>query len=204
MQHTQIYSMTKYLLFCWLVLTCISLNAQSFEGIIETHQVTGDGVEYELTWYIKGDKIAYELKSTSQERMRFVPQVASNSMLMVTGDNKTSIPVSDISSPSNFSMEGATLSGKGRGGCPHFKAVEQWQLSTKDVVAMVEVTTDVSINLSKYKEFFKAHHGLCALAASGKAGFPLNSIVKDKNGKLLCKTTVTNVKRMPVADSYFN
>ncbi len=196
--------MIKSLLFGWLVLLCTSLNAQSFEGIIETHQVTGDGVEYDLIWYIKGDKIAYELKSNSQERMRFVPQIASNSMLMVTGESKTRIPVSDIGSPTDFSMEGAVLSGKGRGTCAHFEAVEQWQLSTNDVVAMVEVTTDVAINLSKYKEFFKAHHGLCALAASGKAGFPLNSTIKDKKGKILCKTTLTNVTRTAVADSYFN
>ncbi len=196
--------MIKYLLFYLLVLGCTSLNAQSFEGIIETHQTTGDGVEYDLIWYIKGDNIAYEMKSSSQERMRFVPQLASNSILMVTGDNKTSIPLSDIESPTNFSMEGATLSGKGRGTCEDFKSVEQWQLSTHDVVAMVEVTTDVSINLSKYKEFFKAHHGLCALAASGKAGFPLNSTVKDKTGKVLCKTTVTKVTRTALADSYFN
>lgn len=196
--------MIKYVLFSLLVWASTSLSAQSFEGIIETHQVTGDGVEYDLIWYIKGDKIAYEMKSNSQERMRFVPQVASNSMLMVTGESKTRIPLSDISSPSNFSMEGAKLSGKGRGTCKHFKAVEQWQMSTDEIVAMVEVTTDISINLSKYKEFFKAHHGLCALAASGKVGFPLNSTVKDKNGKLLCKTTLTNVTRTAVADSYFN
>jgi hypothetical protein len=195
--------MIKHLLFCVLVLLCTHINAQSFEGIIETHQTTGDGVEYDLIWYIKGDKIAYELKSNNQ-RMRFVPQRASNSMLMVTGENKTRIPVSDIGSPADFSMEGATLSGKGRGTCEHFEAVEQWQLSTNDVVAMVEVTTDVAINLSEYKEFFKSHHGLCALAASGKAGFPLNSTIKDKNGKVLCKTTLTKVTRTAVADAYFN
>lgn len=202
--HTQIYSMIKHVLFYLFVLVGTNLNAQSFEGIIETHQTTGDGVEYDLIWYIKEGNIAYEMKSSSQERMRFVPQLASNSMLMVTGDNKTSIPLSDIGSPANFSMEGATLSGKGRGTCQHFKSVEQLQLSTNDVVAMVEVTTDVAINLSKYKEFFKAHYGLCALAASGKSGFPLNSTVKDKTGKMLCQTTVTKVTRKSLADSYFN
>lgn len=195
--------MIRYVLFYWLVLVCTSLNAQSFEGIIETHQITGDGVEYELIWYIKGDKIAYEMKSTSQEHMRFVPQLASNSMLMVTGEHKTRIPLSDIGSPADFSIEGATLIGKGRGGSPHFKEVENLQVSTNEVVAMVEVTTDIAINLSKYKEFFKSHHGWCALAASGKSGFPLNSTVKHKSGKLLCKTTVTKVTRQILTDSYF-
>lgn len=180
--------------------------SQSFEGIIEMHQITSNGLEYDLKWYIKEGKIAYELSSESSRgavQMRFVPQKNSNSMLMVSGNTKTEIPSSDITAPIGFSMVGAKLQDKGSVSNKDFQMVKNWQISTEEIIAQVEVTTDVKINFSEYKEFFKSDYGLCALAESGKSGFPLNSITKDKTGKILTKTTLKKVTRTPVAESFF-
>ena len=199
--------MNKITLLLIVFLSCSgSIFAQSFEGIIEMHQVTTNGLEYDLTWYIKEGKIAYELSSESgrgQVQMRLVPQKSTNSMLMVTGDTKQEIPTSEITAPDNFSMKGAKLEDKGTGSNKDFKEVKNWEISTSEIISNVEVTTDVNIKFSEYAEFFKNDYGLCALAESGKAGFPLSSITKDKNGNVLTKTTLKKVTRTAVADSYF-
>ncbi|BDS12068.1 DUF4412 domain-containing protein [Aureispira anguillae] len=180
--------------------------AQTFEGIIEMHQVTSNGLEYDLKWYIKGDKIAYELSSASSRgevQMRCVPQKSTNSMLMISGNTKRVIPASDITSPIGFSMEGAKLQNKGTVKHKDFSSVQHWEISTAEIVADVEITTDVKINFSEYKEFFKSDYGLCALAELGQEGFPLSSVTKDKNGNVLTKTTLKKVTRTTLSDSYF-
>ncbi|MBL4650785.1 MAG: DUF4412 domain-containing protein [Aureispira sp.] len=182
------------------------LSAQNFEGVIEMHQVTTNGLEYDLKWYIKGDKIAYELSTKSSEnavQMRFVPQKSSNSMLMISGNTKTEIPSEQITAPVGFSMKGAKFVEKGTSSNSDFKSVKQWEITTDKMIANVEVTTDIGINFAEHKQFFKSDYGLCALAESGKAGFPLNITIQDKAGNVLTKTTLKKVTRMPVADSFF-
>jgi len=182
------------------------LSAQDFEGVIEMHQITTNGLEYDLKWYIKGDKIAYELSTASGRdavQMRFVPLKSSNSMLMISGNTKTEIPSTKITAPVGFSMEGAKLVEKGKSSNGDFKNIKEWQITTDEMIAKVEVTTDIGINFTEYKQFFKSDYGLCALAESGKAGFPLNITIQDKKGNVLTKTTLKKVTRMTVADSFF-
>ncbi|MFT5646827.1 MAG: hypothetical protein ACI976_001512 [Aureispira sp.] len=182
------------------------LSAQNFEGVIEMHQVTTNGLEYDLKWYIKGDKIAYELSTKSSRgavQMRFVPQKSSNSMLMISGNTKTEISSEKITTPVGFSMKGAMLVDKGNSSNGDFKNITEWEITTDRMVAKVEVTTDIGINFAEYKQFFKSDYGLCALAESGKAGFPLNIIIQDKEGNVLTRTTLKKVTRMSVSDSFF-
>lgn len=171
------------------------------------YQVTSNGLEYDLKWYIKNDKIAYEIspRTTRGEgsQMRFVPQKSSNTMIIVTGDTKTEIAASDITAPEGFTMEGAKIHDKGTLTNPNFKEVKSLEISTNDITSTVELTTDINIKFSEYAAFFKADYGLCALAESKKAGFPLNSITKDKKGNVLTQTTLKKVTRTAVADSYF-
>lgn len=200
-------NMNKITLLLIIFLASIKiLSAQNFEGVIEMHQVTTNGLEYDLKWYIKGDKIAYELSTKSSKdavQMRFVPLKSSNSMLMISGNTKTEIPSAQITKPVGFSMEGAKLVEKGKSSNSDFKSIKEWQITTNKMTAKVEVTTDIGINFAEYKQFFKSDYGLCALAESGKAGFPLNITIQDKTGNILTKTTLKKVTRMSVADSYF-
>lgn len=199
--------MNKITLLLIIFLASIKiLSAQNFEGVVEMHQVTTNGLEYDLKWYIKGDKIAYELSTKSGKdavQMRFVPLKSSNSMLMISGNTKTEIPTDQITAPVGFSMKGAKLVDKGNSENDNFKSVKEWEITTDKMVAKVQVTTDIGINFGEYKQFFKSDYGLCALAESGKAGFPLNITIKDKTGNVLTKTTLKKVTRMSVADAFF-
>lgn len=200
--------MNKLILSLLLFLSfSTTIFAQSFEGIIEMYQVTSNGLEYDLKWYIKNDKIAYEISPRTTRgdggQMRFVPQKSSNTMIIVTGDTKTKIAASDITAPEGFSMEGAKIQDKGTVTNPNFKEVKTLEISTNDIISTVELTTDINIKFSDYAAFFKADYGLCALAESKKTGFPLNSVTKDKKGNVLTQTTLKKVTRTVVADSYF-
>lgn len=181
-------------------------TAQKFEGVIEMHQITTNGLEYDLKWYIKEGQIAYELSTFSGKdvvKMRFVPLKNSNSMLMISGNTKTEIPSEKITAPVGFSMEGAKILEKGNRSTGDFESITEWQITTDEMTARVEVTTDIGINFAEYKQFFKSDYGLCALAESGKLGFPLNITIKDKKGNILTKTSLKKVTRMAVADSFF-
>ena len=197
----------KLSLLLILFLSCSSfVFSQSFEGIIEMLQVTNSGIEYNMKWYIKKGKLSYELSYQSakgQVEIRFVPQKSSNSFLMITGDDKIEIPSSEISTPDGFTMEGAKLLNNGKVNNTDFKKVYNWEISTKDIVSNIDVTLDVDINFSEYKEFFKSDYGICALVESGKHGFPLNSTTIDKDGNLLTRTTLKKVTRKEISDSYF-
>jgi hypothetical protein len=199
--------MNKITLLLIVFFTSIKiLSAQSFEGVIEMHQVTTNGLEYDLKWYIKGDKIAYELSTRSGKdavQMRYVPLKSSNSMLMISGNTKIEIPSEQITKPVGFSMEGAKLVEKRKSSNSDFKSIKEWEITTSKMIAKVEVTTDIGINFAEYKQFFRSDYGLCALAESGKTGFPLNITIQDKSGNVLTKTTLKKVTRMSVSDSYF-
>ncbi|MCH2022585.1 MAG: DUF4412 domain-containing protein [Saprospiraceae bacterium] len=204
---SKIHCFNKLSLLLIIFLSCSGLIfSQSFEGTIEMLQVTPSGIEYNMKWYIKKGKLSYELSFESARghvEMRFVPQKSSNSILMITGDSKIEIPSSEISTPDGFSMEGAKLLNNGKVKNSDFKKVYNWQISTEDIVSNIDVTHDVDINFSEYKEFFKSDYGICALVESGEHGFPLNSTTLDKDGNLLTKTTLKKVTRKEISDSYF-
>ena len=198
----------KKMTLLWAVFVCFmtSLSAQDFEGIIEMVQITPTGIEYNMKWYIKNKQIAYELSFENGRGMyqiRFVPKKSTNSMLMVTAGTKTEIPISEIKRPEGFSMEGAKIVDLGVSKSTSFKEVNNWELTTKNITSSLEVTTDIDINFTDYKEFFKNDYGLCALIESGQPGFLLNSTTLDNDGKLITTTSLKKVTRTDVADSFF-
>jgi len=174
-----------------------------FEGIVKMHQQTANGVEYDVTWYIKKGQIAFKLSSDAARGtdMRFVPQKESQTMLMVIGDDKKEIPVDQIESELNLT----NLSTKVIGGTENnnFKEVFKYEITTDKAISTVEVTTDIPISFSEYAAFFKNDYGIHVLAKSGKKGFPIQSITKDKAGNLITKTTLKSVERINVDESMF-
>lgn len=197
------YKITLLLFFC---LTFVSQSfAQHFEGIIQMHQETANGIHYDVTWYIKQDKIAFEISSPSargNNSIRFVPQIKSSSILMITGDTKKEIPLKDITSEYSFdNIQTKLVEGKTH---TDFKQSKHYEISTNDVVAEVEISEDIDINFAQYAAFFKNDCGLYVLANSKKVGFPINSTAKDKSGKLISKTTFKSMQRTKVDDAVFN
>jgi hypothetical protein len=168
------------------------------------HQETANGIHYDVTWYIKQDKIAFEISSQSargDNSIRFVPQLKSSSILMITGDTKKEIPLKDINPEYSFeNLQTKVVDGKTN---TNFTESTHYEISTNDIVAEVEISKDIDINFSQYAAFFKNDCGLYILANSNKIGFPINSTAKDKTGKLISKTTFKSMQRTKVDDALF-
>lgn len=194
--------------FCFLFCFVKLVSAQSFEGIVETRQIDANGVSNEISWYIKKDRIAFELKTNSDKsamKMRFVPQPKQNSMLMVIstpdGESKTEVNAKDINSEINTA--GAELKVLGPKNSAEFGELGLLQMTTATSITETEVSKMIDINLASYASFFKNDYAILALIKSGQSGFPLNSVTKDKNGKIISKTTIVSIRKIPVNESYF-
>ena len=101
------------ILFQFFFLLAIQAQEALFEGIIESVLQNTTGIEYQIKWYIKEGKIAYELSFETPDRgkfnMRLVPQIEKKTILMVTGDTKIEVPSSEISNAQSFDLSDLKL-----------------------------------------------------------------------------------------------
>jgi hypothetical protein len=182
--------------------------AQNFEGIVEMRQLSAEGVTHDVTWYIKKDKIAFEIKTKSETgtmKMRFIPQPKQNSMLMVVttpqGENKNEISTRDISS--DIDMSRSEVKETGTKTSADFGELTLLTITTPDAITETEIAKGVDVDLSKYAAFLKNDYAVQALIKSRQVGFPLNSVTKDKSGKVISKSSVISIKKTAVSDNYF-
>jgi hypothetical protein len=186
-----------------------SSYAQTFEGIVVLRQVSGEGFTNDLTWYIKKDKIAFEiinLSETGTMKMRFVPKPKQNSMLMVInttqGETKNEISASEISS--DIDMSKSEVKDNGVKNSAEYGELNMMTISTPNTVTESEIDKSIDVDLSKYVAFLKNDYAIQALIKTKQIGFPLNSVTKDKSGNLISKISVISVKRTAVSDNFFN
>lgn len=196
------------LLFFFIATFGTSVMAQTFEGTVQMQQETANGIIYDVTWYIKKDKIAFEISSASARGtsvIRFVPQKKSASILMITGDTKKEIALSEISTDYNFgNIQTQEVAGEKNDYTLYSNKNTHYKISTTDVIAQMEVSSEIDVDFSEYAAFFKNDCGMYILANSQKKGFPINSIATDKEGNLISKTTFRSMQKMTIDDSKFN
>jgi hypothetical protein len=184
------------------------ITAQTFEGIVDTRQVGANGISHDISWFIKKDRIAFELRSNTDPagmKMRFVPQPKQNSMLLVVttsdGENKTEIHANDINA--EIDMSKAEVRENGIKSSAEYGEITLLIINTPGTVTETEVSKIIDVNFSRYASFFKNDYAVQGLIKSGQSGFPLNSVTKDKSGKVITKTTVISIRKIPVSESYF-
>lgn len=190
-----------------LLLTLIVLStssAQNFEGILNMHQVTANGIEYDIKWYVKDQRIAFEI-STEAARgtwIRFVPNKETKTMLMVVGDKeRRDIPLTDLLS--EFNVDGLEFEMSDGEPVEDFKKVKNIEVSSNTSKSTIHVTTEIDINFSDYVDFFKNDYGIYVLASTGKAGFPIYNLTQDKYGNMITKTELVDVQRTKIDDAIF-
>lgn len=192
--------MIKYIAsVCWVLILTLGIafqsQAQSFEGTVEISQQTAEGITYQMKWYIKENKVAYEITSFGAESMvpmRFVPLPEHNKMLMIAGGSRSEIAARDLTTPS---FDPNKTSVKEEGG----KII----ITTDNTVTEVEVDKSVDIDFARYAQFFKADQSIYALAKMQLRGFPVRSTTRDQAGKILSQTTLKRIQSCKVDDSIF-
>ncbi len=192
----------------FILFSVSSLSGQNFEGVIETKQVSGDGITHNVTWYVKKDKIAFEIISKSQKgelKMRFVPQPAQNSMLMVIstpeGETKNEITPKEITA--EIDMSNCSIKELGTKRIDEYGEILLLQFTSLNSITDAEILKNIDVDLSRFATFLKNDYAVQGLIHARMKGFPINSVTKDKNGKLINKTTVVSVRKIPVSESYF-
>jgi hypothetical protein len=194
------------LLFNIVILTII--HAQTFEGIVEMRQTNAEGISSEITWYIKKDKLAFRIQSNASSgilKMRFVPQPKQNTMLMYIGtpqgEVKNEIAAQEISS--EIDLQRAEVKEIGTKSSAEMGELTVLLLNTATTSTETEFTKTVDINLAKYNLFIKNDYSVQALLLMNQVGFPVNSVTKDKSGRVISKSTVTSIKKTSLPDSFF-
>jgi len=194
------------LFFNIAILTII--HAQTFEGIVEMRQTNAEGISSEITWYIKKDKLAFRIQSNASSgilKMRFVPQPKQNTMFMYIGtpqgEVKNEIAAQEISS--EIDLQRAEVKEIGTKSSAEMGELTVLLLNTATTSTETEFTKIVDINLAKYSLFIKNDYSVQALLLMNQVGFPINSVTKDKSGRVISKSTVTSVKKTSLPDSFF-
>ena len=188
-----------------------SLRAQQFEGIVDMTQESA-GMVYQVKWYIRKDRIAYELFAKSDQgsmQFRFVPQPEKNNMLLITNgtnnSDKREIPVQEIMPSPGLDIRNLQVEAAGAG-APHPEFRETQRLivrSASQTVTELDYSTEIDVDLSKYAAYLKEDYGIQALAQSRRTGFPVSSVTKDRSGQVISRTRVTKVTRTKVQDKHF-
>ena len=184
------------------------IHAQTFEGIVEMRQTNAEGISSEITWYIKKDKLAFRIQSNASSgilKMRFVPQPKQNTMLMYIGtpqgEVKNEISAQEISS--EIDLQRAEVKEIGTKSSAEMGELTVLLLNTATTSTETEFTKNVDINLAKYSLFIKNDYSVQALLLMNQVGFPVNSVTKDKSGRIISKSTVTSIKKTSLPDSFF-
>lgn len=200
--------LSVFALFCFFSLT---LSAQSFEGIVEMKQETA-GMTYQVKWYIRQDRIAYELFSQSGRgamQLRFIPQPEKGTMLLITNggnhSDKKELSTKDITPSAGIDITNLQIEeiGEPRSQGEFRKVKKLVVRSMAGTVTHVDYTTDIDVHFLKYAAFLKEDYGIQALAQSGRMGFPIRSVTRDEKGKVIAETKLIRVIHMKMSDAYF-
>ena len=185
--------------------------AQGFEGKIVMMQYKGIEAPVQITWYIKGQQLAYDIVFETPEgqtmNLRCIPRLETQQLRLkdVAGSFDYEVPVSsievetDLKSVVNVQTVAQTRSMKS-----NYKTLASLDVYHPSVSkTQVEYTTDVMIDWTKYADFFLNDYALVAMAKENIKGFPISSETKDASGNIIFKTEVTSIVATKISDSIF-
>lgn len=186
-------------------------QAQNFEGKVVMMQYKGIEAPVQITWYIKGDKIAYDIVFETPEgqtmNLRCIPQVDKKQLRLkdIAGSFDYEVPVSSIEVETDLrSAVKVQTVAQARSLKSNYKTVSSLDVYHPSVSkTQVEYTTDIIVDWAKYSEFFLNDYAVVAMAKEQIKGFPVSSETKDDKGNVIFKTEVTSVSATKISDSIF-
>ena len=198
-----------YILLGWLL--ALPLQAQNFEGIIEMTQ-NSNGVNAQVKWYIKKDKIACEVQAQTAQgplTYRFIPQPEKGTILIITnGTSKMEVAAGEITPSANVDTRNLQVEDLGPT-TPTQSNPELQQLRRLMIRNNQQIETDfnytplIDVPFHRYAAYFKDDYGIQALAQTKRDGFPVSSTTKDRSGKVIGSTRIDKITRMSLPDSHF-
>jgi hypothetical protein len=201
----------KYFIFAlaFLAATAIAQAQNNFEGVVVMQQSKGEEDPIKIIWYIKKDKLAYDLEFKTPEGvltvMRFVPNPATK-MLLITDPQATfryEVPISSIQATTDV-KKGMTAKETGRGNIePQFEKMVTVAIETPNSKTEMEYTTDIIIDWSLYSDFFVSDYSIAAMIKLDAKGFPYMSTSKDEKGEVVLLNELLYFRKEKISDTVF-
>lgn len=198
---------TIFLLCC--ILSVGFLAAQNTNNVTIKTKVKGDKFTGDITWFVKGDKIAFDVQFShegKQYNTRFIPDKSKGifHILSNTPDNKiysTAEAKSIVPAPG---FDAVVLSVEDAG-TETVSGISCKKLIVKTAGTITECFIDPTINAqyTSYEAFFQSDYALLAMKEMKMNGFPIAIITKDLEGNIITDVQTTNIQVNSVNDNVF-
>lgn len=187
--------MTKYTSFLLLLVTALFSNAGN--GIIATQKYTDANTKANITvtWYVSESNCKMKMEF-SDEKVNsvnwFIADAANTQLLTYTegavpaGVSKMyfAIPLQNIKAAG---AGAASIKVEKTGETKTISGIncEKMVIATEQHVTEMWVTKDLPVGFYKFTSFFQNNFEMAGLNAEKISGFPLQSVTKDKSGKVI-------------------
>ncbi len=187
------------------------------KGLIVEQKYTSDnaiGSTILVTWYVTDD--ACKMKMTFSDGKvntvsDFIPDRKGGQLLMFNEGNPTggqaktyfTMPTNKIQPPKD--METGSVKVTRTGETMEFGGIkcEKMVVSTTSTETEMWVTVEVKYNFYQYFPFFRSNYDILGLNSERIKGFPVKSITKNLQGKVVANYDLISVKQAEIADSEF-
>ncbi|MFN8288565.1 MAG: DUF4412 domain-containing protein [Chitinophagales bacterium] len=187
------------------------------KGLVVEQKYTSDnaiGSTISVTWYITDDACKMQMTFSDGKVNTvsdFIADRKGNQLLMFNegtpsgGQAKTyfAMPTNKIQPPKDMDVSGVKVTRTGE--TMQFGGVkcEKMVVSTTLTETEMWVTVDVKYPFYQYFPFFRSNYDILGLSAEKIKGFPVKSITKNLQGKVIASYDLVSVKQTEIADAEF-
>lgn len=201
--------MKKSLLLIFCSILSVIITAQTVNNATIKTTVKGDKFDGEIIWYLKGDKVAFDMQFTHEGKTyssRFIPDKSKGLFHILTNSGESriystadakSIEVTPGFDPTILSVEPA--------GEQLISGINCKKIIVKTAGTVTECYIDptINVNYTSYETFFRSDYALLAMKELKMNGFPIAIKTKDLEGKTITEVTTTNIQQNSVTDNHF-
>lgn len=181
----------------------------TFEGKIVQHYHRKGAATMQITWYIKGDRIAFDMVALEAKKdepvFRFVPDASGKVLKMrqLNGSFTMDIAADAIQLVGDADKISEAKE-TGRGNIePRFTQMVDVQASSPTLKIDIEYTPDIAIDWQPIQALFKSDYAIGAMVRLSAKGFPYASKGVDASGEVVFECVLKQVQQEKIADSVF-
>ncbi len=182
----------------------------SFEGKIVQHYQKKGSPTMLVTWYIKGDKIAFEVAALQPTKadepvFRLVPDAGGKKLKMrqMNGSFQMDINADAIQIDGEADkIEAAKETGRGNIE-PRFEKMVNVEARTPSLKIELEYTPDIAIDWQPLQALFKSDYAINAMLRLSAKGFPYQCKGTNASGEIIFEYSLKQVQKEKIADSVF-
>ena len=197
----------------FIILCLISfgfLSAQNINNVTIQTKVKGPSFDGEITWFVKGDKIAFEVKFSNEGKQyitRFIPDKSKGifHLLSTTPDGKIYSTAEAKSIQETPGFDSKILSVE-QAGDVMVSGINCKKIIVKTAGSVTECFIDPTINANytSYETFFRSDYALLAMKQLKMNGFPIALKTVDLEGKVITEVQAVNIQANSVSDNLFS